>query len=105
MTQQACPLCGNPAEYRRVTSPEGKHFECPVCTRFFIDEHSEYEIDSMVEMTRSEFKRGASECAKRSGPDRLYVVREPRADELGGDGHGVAQRTIVTEWTEARGQG
>lgn len=105
MTQQACPLCGSAADFRLIDSPEGKHFDCPVCTRFFIDEHAEDEIGSMVEVTRTEFKRGASECAQRSGPDRLYVLRQPMRHELGGDGRNVAQRTIVTEWIEARGRG
>ncbi len=105
MNKQACPLCGGSAEFRWIASPEGKRFECPVCTRFFIDEHSEHEIASMVEVTRSEFKRAASKHAQQSGPNRLYVLREPRQEEFGGDGRSAAKCTIFTEWIEARDQG
>lgn len=100
MNQAQCPLCGGPASYRSVSEPDGKRFECPACTQFFIDSHTEQELASMGEFARSDFKRDASECARRSGPSRLYVLREPRPDELGGDGYSVARRTIVTEWLE-----
>lgn len=95
---QACPLCGKPARYSRVSSPAGKHFHCATCTEFFIDETSERRIEAMPETTRSEFRASASQHAAEGGSDRLFVLRAPRRDEEGGDGHGVARATIIGEW-------
>ncbi|MDR6887849.1 hypothetical protein J2X67_002375 [Variovorax sp. 3319] len=96
---EPCPLCNRPASYTEMRHPaKGKRFDCVECTQFAIDEVADTAIMEMVEISRSEFKAKASRHAKESGPNRLWVLRGPKSDELGGDGHGVARTTIVGEW-------
>ncbi|WPG35336.1 hypothetical protein [Variovorax sp. EBFNA2] len=96
---EPCPLCNRPASYVETQRPHrGKRFECVNCTHFFIDEVAEQVILNMVESTRSEARAKASKQAQASGPDRLYVMRAPKQNELGGDGHGVARSTMMSEW-------
>jgi len=96
---EPCPLCNRPAHYIEVRHPANcRRFDCVHCTQFAIDEVAERQILTMVEVSRSEFKERASKHARESGPNRLWVLRGPKPNELGGDGHGVAQTTIVGEW-------
>lgn len=95
--EQLCPLCDQSAEFEVVHEPYGKRFTCSSCTEFFIDSSTESRIRNFPEVTRTEFRERARKQARNAGVDHLFVLREPRSDELGGDGHGVARTTIVGE--------
>lgn len=94
--EQPCPLCDNAAAtYKTTHEPFGKLFECPSCTKFFIDSSSEIHLSSLPEVFKTERRTQLSKMAKASLPDEDLVLREPRSDELGGDGHGVARTTMI----------
>lgn len=94
--EQPCPLCDNAAATYKIThEPFGKSFECPSCTKFFIDSSSEIHLSSLPEVTKTEMRTKLTKMAKASLPDDDLILRAPRNDELGGDGHGVARTTMV----------
>lgn len=95
--EQPCPLCDQSAAFEIVHAPFGKRFTCSSCTEFFIDPVTESRIRNLPEVTRTEFRERAQKQARNAGVDHLFVLREPRSDELGGDGHGAARTTIVGE--------
>jgi len=97
---QSCPLCGQEAIFNFTYKPDGKRFHCPHCTEFWIDESSEAHLENMLKDTRDEFKQKLSLRAKKSRPDRLWVIRKPRADEAHGDGRRVARRMLIAEWVD-----
>lgn len=98
MPNELCPLCDNMAEYERVHSPYGKRFTCQSCAEFFIDQSSEAYLSELPEVTKSETRKKLSASARDSGKDRLFVIREPRLDELGGDGQQIARTRMIAEW-------
>jgi hypothetical protein len=98
MTKQQCPLCDAEAAYETVDAPYGKRFACPTCQEFFIDPSSESHIAGLPEVTKTEARKKLSESARASGPSRLFVIRQPRNDELGGDGHSIARTRMIAEW-------
>lgn len=104
LIEQCCPLCDGPAEYLPTAEPVGKRFSCGTCTEFFVDRCSEDRIAAMPETFRSDFKARASKHAAESGADRLFVIREPRRNEEGGDGHGVAKTSVIAEWVLRQGR-
>jgi len=99
---QACPLCNAAAAYETVHNPYGKRFSCPTCGDVFIDLAMERYIAGIPEVARSEFKAKLSKSAQASGPNRFYVIREPKANEITGDGRGVARTSMITEWLPLR---
>jgi hypothetical protein len=98
MKNLACPLCDLTADFRVVNSPFGKIFSCKECSDFFIDSGSETYLLEIQEITRTEVRNRLAELAKSSKNERLLVIREPRNDEIHGDGHGVAKLRMLTEW-------
>ena len=102
MPNELCPLCDNVAECERVHSPYGKRFTCKSCTDFFIDQSSEAYLSELPEVTRSETRKKLSESARDSGADRLFVIREPRIDEFGGDGQQIARTRMIAEWVRSK---
>jgi hypothetical protein len=98
LQQQSCPLCADPAVFRLTQQPHGKKFSCPHCTDFWIDESSETYLKNLPEVTFTDFRRKLSERAKKSPPGKLWVIREPRDDEIHGDGQGVAREMLKAEW-------
>lgn len=103
MSNQTCPLCGSGADFETVHEPYGKRFNCPSCIEFFIDPSSEKHIAELPEVTRTETRKKLSDSARSGGPTRLLVIRHPRNDELGGDGHGVARTRMIAEWVTRDG--
>lgn len=95
--EQACPLCGEPATYEISNQPYCKHFTCRTCVGFYIDASSEKHIASLSEVTKSETRRKLSDKARACKADHVFVIRAPRSDELGGDGHSVARTTMIAE--------
>jgi len=98
MNNQECPLCAVTADFKVVNSPFGKIFSCKECGDFFIDSASENYLLEIAEVTRTELRNRLIELAKSSKNERLLVIREPRNDEIHGDGHGVAKLRMLTEW-------
>jgi hypothetical protein len=97
--EQPCPLCDNAAAtYKTTDKPFGKSFECPSCTKFYIDSSSEIYLSSLSEVTKTEHRIKLSKMAKACLIDNVFELREPRSDELGGDGHGVARTTMIAEY-------
>lgn len=94
---QECPLCGGAASYRAVQEPDGKRFDCPVCTDFFIDATSEATLASFVEVTRTERRAALSALAKSSSPSKLLVIRKPRPEEVAHEGPGMARTNMVMD--------
>lgn len=78
---QLCPLCGNPAAYEIFHNPYCKHFTCPTCIEFCIDEKSEVRLKTM----EAEFRVRHSNHAKGSNDSRLWVIRVPNNAELSRD--------------------
>lgn len=78
---QACPLCGGAAAFERFRNPETKHFECPSCVEFCIDDDSERRLNTMEE----EFRTRHAAHARGSNSSRLWVIRAPNANELARD--------------------
>ncbi len=81
MNHAQCPLCGGPAKYRSVSAPDGKRFECPVCTQFFIDEPSENYLSGLPEIAQSEHRQLLSKKARETGDGRLFVIRHATPEE------------------------
>lgn len=98
MTEQECPLCGLHSEFKAVSSPSGKIFTCCECSEFFIDAGSESYLLEVPEFSRTEFRNKLSTLAKSGGEGRLLVLREPRIDEIHGNGRGVAMERMIVEW-------
>ena len=101
MKNQACPLCFAEAIYMHVENPYGKLFTCHKCGDFFIDSSSEEHIKSLPEVTNTEFREKLSNMAKMKKPNSKFVIREPRDDERGGDGHGVARAQMIAQWVKS----
>ena len=97
MTNQPCPLCDSPATYEIAHQPYCKHFTCPVCAEFFIDASSERHLGGLVEVPKTEFRKKLSAAARATKPDQVFVIREPRPEERGGDGRGVARTNLIAE--------
>ena len=76
--KQACPLCGGPAVYVIDHDPYCKHFHCPTCVEFCIDDASETRLKTMED----EFRVKASTHAKGSNARRLWIIRAPNNAEL-----------------------
>ena len=91
---QPCPFCDAPAAASVCHDPYGSRYDCPTCGTFFIDSVAEERIAWM----QQEFRDTASKKAKGTPPGKLFVLRGPRPDELGGDGHGVARTTMIGEY-------
>lgn len=97
--EQHCPLCDNAAStYETAHNPFGKLFACPSCTKFFIDSSSETHLFRLPEATKTEVRMKLSKMAKACQADKVFVIRQPRNDELGGDGHGVARTEMIAEY-------
>jgi hypothetical protein len=98
MENQKCPLCDLVASFKSVHSPYGRLFSCKECSDFFIDSASESYLLEIPEVTRTEARNKLIELAKSSRNGQLLVIREPRNDEIHGDGHGAAKLRMLTEW-------
>lgn len=94
---QNCPLCDTHAGYTISHEPYCKHFTCPVCEEFFIDATSERHLGGLVEVQKTEFRKKLSAAARSTRPDQVFVIREPRHEERGGDGRGVARCNLIAE--------
>ncbi len=101
MKNQTCPLCDSAATYGWTSRPDsGKIFNCPTCTRFFIDAESEQELLGVAEVARTEIRTKLSQQAQSTQRNHIYVIRAPKPDEVGGSGYGAPQPVISTEWIE-----
>jgi hypothetical protein len=89
---QLCPLCRGAAQFEFYNDPRCKHFECPTCVEFCVDAYAE----RIVNNSPAEAKAGWSERAKTAGPDRMFVLREPKPEEGCGPG------TLVYETVSLR---
>jgi hypothetical protein len=96
-SSQACPICDTKSTFEVVHQPYGKLFTCPNCTEFFIDVSSEKYLGHLPEVTRTDTRRKLQQNARACGPENVFVIRAPRNDELGGDGRGIAQTTMIAE--------
>lgn len=74
----ACPLCGSSAKFKGLDYGRHKHFQCPVCVEFIIDDSSENRLKTMEQ----EFRDKHSAHAKGSNAKRTWVIREPNDAEL-----------------------
>lgn len=99
---QDCPLCDKVATYEIVHDPFGKRFACPSCAEFFIDSSSERYLSKLPEVTKTETREKLRKIAESCPSDQLFVIREPRSDERGGDGHGVARTEMVAQCLSPR---
>lgn len=102
MQNQECPLCDSSARYAQVYSPDGKLFSCGKCVKFFIDSATESYLREIPEVTRTEIRNKLSASASTSKEDDLFVIREPRREEIHGDGHGVARERMIAEWKDLK---
>ena len=100
MKKQACPLCFSDASFEFTSNPSGKFFSCLNCTEFFIDASSEKYIEDLPEVTKTECREKLSNLAKMQKKNSKFIIREPRNEERGGIGHGVAQTQMIAEWIE-----
>ena len=100
MKKQACPLCFSDASFEFTSNPSGKYFSCLKCTEFFIDASSEKYIEDLPEVTKTECREKLSNLAKMQKKNSNFIIREPRNEERGGNGHGVAQTQMIAEWVE-----
>ena len=100
MPQQPCPLCGRDASFHATSIPEGKCFTCQHCIEFWIDEYSEDHIASIPEVARSGIQQKLSLQAQKTSAGHLYVIREPKHNEITGDGYGVAKTSLKTAWVK-----
>jgi len=75
---QSCPLCGAPATYEVFHEPWCKHFNCPTCVEFCIDDHAEGYLRGVAQQFRGELSRKA----QAAGPGRMFVMRAPSTAEL-----------------------
>ena len=98
MTNQACPLCDTVATFKKTNDPYGKLFTCQTCREFFIDPSSEAHLAELPEVAKTEFRLSLSKSSKSGEANQLFIIREPRNDELGGDGHGIARTQLIAEW-------
>lgn len=98
MANQDCPLCDAMASYRTINSPNGKRFDCPNCTEFFIDSASEDYIHNMVEVFKTEQRKKLSQMAASASPGKMMALREPNAAEVSTQMPGMRDNMIV-EWT------
>jgi hypothetical protein len=80
--KQACPLCGAGAAFEFYNDPRCKHFDCPTCVEFCIDEYAERHIAEMPE-----FRATASARARLSDATRLYVIRARMKEEMQDQGN------------------
>jgi uncharacterized protein (DUF169 family) len=96
-SQATCPLCDQAAEFETVDRPYGKRVTCPSCGDFFIDPSSQAHIDGMPEVTRTECRTKLRKMAGSCGEDDILVIRAPKSEELGGDGHSVARTKMIAE--------
>ncbi len=78
MSEQNCPLCGEPSAYEYFHEPYTKHIECPKCIEFCIDEQAE----NFFNNTTKELKQKASNEAKKSNSEYLFILRAPSNSEL-----------------------
>jgi len=97
MSKQLCPLCDSPATHSMSHDPECKHFTCPVCLEFFIDESSERYLNLFGD-TQTDLRSKLSAAARKTRSDRVFVIREPRPEERGGDGRSVARLGLISEY-------
>ena len=97
MTKQLCPLCDQEAYYETVHNHYGKRFTCPLCTEFFIDPSSEAHLSGLPEVTKTEMRNKLSKMAIACPSDHVFVIREPRNDERGGDGQRVARTQMIAQ--------
>lgn len=92
-----CPLCLGPATSTPVLDPiDGWRFTCAVCTQFVIDDYGQREIEQMSSVPRAEFRAKLELMAREATANNsILVIRQPRRDEITGDGHGVAQTRLI----------
>lgn len=100
MKKQACPLCFSDALFEFTSNPYRKIFSCLKCTEFFIDASSEKYIEELPEVTKTEFREKLSNLAKMQKKNSKLIIREPRNEERGENGHGIAQTQMIAEWVE-----
>ena len=93
-------MCFSEALYKYVENPYGKFFTCKECGKFFIDSSSEEHIKSLPEVTNTEFRKKLSNLVKMNYPNSKFFIREPRDEERGGDGRGIAQTQMIAQWIE-----
>lgn len=102
MHPQKCPLCASDAHFSITHRPNGKRFECPNCTEFWIDDYAENYLSELPEFSYTDFRQRLSAQAKKTAPEHLYVIREPKDSEVTGDGYGVARAMLRSEWIDLR---
>lgn len=100
MPQQNCPLCGHSAPFQYASNLDSKKFSCAQCSDFLIDGHCERYLAEMPEVTRTEIREKLREQAQSTAPGLLYVIREPRPEEVHGNGHGIAREMLIAEWVK-----
>lgn len=100
MKSQPCPLCDRPANHNISHDPNCKHFTCNECREFFVDEPSEKHLAGLAEIFKTELRAKLSAMAKACPSDCVFVLRVPRCDELGGDGHSVARTNMRAEYVK-----
>ena len=76
--KQKCPLCGRLVSYEFFHEPYTKYIECSECVEFCIDEQSE----NFFNNTTEEIKKIASEKAKQSNAEKLFILRKPSDSEI-----------------------
>lgn len=72
-----CPLCGSQARFKGLDHGRHKHYQCPVCIEFIIEDSSEAKLKAMEQ----EFRGRHSAHAKGSNATRTWVIREPNDSE------------------------
>lgn len=74
---QACPLCDTLATFVQINQ-ERKHFKCPTCSEFWIDEQVEPYVSGLPLKHRS----GLSSSAKGAATGETFVTRKPSDEEF-----------------------
>lgn len=69
-----CPLCDANAFYQQGHTY--RHYTCPTCTDFYIDEVAEEGLAELVEVFRTEFRKKLSNAVKTRPPGTRYLIRE-----------------------------
>lgn len=88
---QKCPLCCSDAKYEIFHSPYCKHFTCPSCVEFCIDEQAE----DFMKNTTEEIRRNSSLQARATVKGRMYIMRAPTEVETKAQTH--PKLTMIAE--------
>ena len=81
-TRQACPLCGNDADYGTADMQNRKHFFCGTCTEFQISTHARGQVEESTPQRRAELSKLAREHPEGK---TLVILLRPTADGGGLD--------------------